>query len=164
MVEKFKHAGGYAMGLVIVFGFLAIPVIFLWGSVWASTHLLRPLIAIGQFTLAVDFLILLPLSVFRKLRSFTGTTIMFSSYLFGLVTWLLGFVVTYELWGAMAVIIGVAFIGLGVVPIGMAASAWNGLWELCLTLLVLILVTWGARFVGLLIAASGEATEVVGLD
>ena len=145
MLEKLKHAGMFAMGFAVLVGILALVVAFIRGSVWASTHLLSPLIAVGWFAVAVDVFVLLPLSV--------------STYLFGLIAWLLGFLLTYALWGAVAVVIGMLFMGLGVVPIGMVASAWNGLWEPFFTLLVLILVTWGARAGGFFIVASRGRAE-----
>jgi hypothetical protein len=69
---------------------------------WASTNLLPPLYMIGWIAVAVVILLLLPLSLFRRLRAFTGTTIFLSSYVFGLICWLTGFVVTYSLWGGWA--------------------------------------------------------------
>ena len=63
----------------------------------------------------VDIVILLPLSMFRRLRPHTGGLLYLSSYLFGLVTWLYGFIVTCALWGGFAVVIGLMFFGVGVV-------------------------------------------------
>jgi len=156
MIEKLKELGGMGLGILIFIGILAIPVLFLKGSVWASTHLLKPLTYLGWIVLAVDLIILLPLSIFRRLRGFTGGGIMISSYLFGLVTWLLGFVITYSLWGMIAVIIGFLIVGVGVVPIAMLALAINGYWAPFFTLVVLILVTYGSRIIGASIAASVE--------
>lgn len=106
--------------------------------------------------LAVNIVIFLPLSIFTRLRGFTGGGIFFSSFLFGFVAWLLGFILTYSIWGAWAVVIGVLFLGGGVVPIALLATAINGYWDPFLTLLVVTALTFGARIIGLLIAESGE--------
>ena len=156
MLGKLKGLGAVALGVLGFVAMIAVPIVVLRGSLWASTHLLNPLITAGWIAVALDVLLLLPLSIFKKLRGFTGTGIMFSSFLFGAVTWLLGLVVTYSLWGGFAVIVGVLFMGVGVVPIGMAASAWNGMWEPFFTLSVLTVVTFGSRFLGGFIAATGE--------
>ncbi len=76
--------------------------------------------------------------------------------MFGLVAWLLGFILTYSIWGAWAVVIGILFLGGGVVPIALLATAINGYWDPFLTLLVVSVLTFGARISGLLIAESGE--------
>lgn len=126
------------------------------GGLWASTHLLRPLIGIGRIVLAIDILVLLPLSIFRSLRSFTGGIIFVSSYIFGLVTWILGLVITYALWGIFAVIVGMFIFGVGVVPTAILALAVNGYWKSLFTLLMLSVVTFAARLFGVFIMAASR--------
>src|SRR3546814_418731 len=95
MVEALKKISGALFGVVVFVGFLAPPVVFILGSAWAAKHLLSPLILIGWLAVALDAAIFLPLSIFKRLRGFTGSVIFISSYVFGLVTWLLGFVFTF---------------------------------------------------------------------
>ncbi len=156
MIEKAKALGGMLLGIAIFVCVLALPVVFIMGAVWASEHLLQPLIVIGWIALAVNILILLPLSIFRPLRGFTGSGMFLSSYIFGLVSWLLGFVLTYALWGLWAVVIGILFLGGGVVPIALLATLFKGLWEPFFTLIVLTVITFGSRVGGLLIASSSS--------
>jgi len=156
MIEKAKALGGVLLGVAVVVCVLALPVVFIMGSLWASEHLLRPLIVAGWIALALNILILLPLSVFKRLRGFTGTGMFLSSYIFGLVAWLLGFILTYALWGLWAVIVGILFLGGGVVPIAILATLFKGLWEPFLTLIVLVAITFGSRVGGLLIANSAS--------
>lgn len=151
-VEKLKALGGTAFGLMCFLAILSIPVVFLFGSVWAAKHLLHPLIGIGWLLVAIDILILLPLSIFRSLRGFTGAVIFISSFVFGTVTWLLGFILTYALWGVWAVVIGILLFGGAVVPFAMLATVVEGMWEPFFTLLVLLIVTFGSRVVGVSIA------------
>ena len=152
MFEKVKELGGYLFGIAIFIGLLALPIIFIKGSFWASENLLPPLIAIGWLALALDILILLPLSLFKSLRGFTGSVIFLSSFIFGLVTWLMGFVLTYAIWGLWAVIIGFLFFGGGVVPIALLATLIKGAWEPFFTLIALVVLTFGSRVGGVLIA------------
>ncbi|MHB8405789.1 MAG: hypothetical protein ACYDCJ_10240 [Gammaproteobacteria bacterium] len=156
MIEKVKALGGVLLGIAIFVCVLALLVVFIKGSLWASEHLLQPLIVIGWIALALNILILLPLSIFKWLRGFTGGGIFLSSYIFGLVSWLLGFVLTYALWGLWAVIFGILFLGGGVVPIALLATLFKGLWEPFFTLIVLTVITFGSRVGGLLIASSAS--------
>jgi hypothetical protein len=156
MIEKAKALGEVLLGGAIFVGILALAVVFIMGSLWASRHLLQPLIVIGWIALALNILILLPLSVFKRLRGYTGSGIFLSSYIFGLVAWLLGFILTYALWGLSAVIVGIVFLGGGVVPIALLATLFKGLWEPFFTLLALTAITFGSRVSGLLIAGSAS--------
>jgi hypothetical protein len=153
-VERLKELGGTALGLMCFLAVLLIPVVFILGGVWAAKHLLYPLIVIGWFLVAIDILILLPLSIFRSLRGFTGAVIFISSFIFATVTWLLGFILTYALWGFWAVVIGILLFGGTVVPFAMLATVFEGMWEPFCTLLVLLIVTFGSRVVGASIAES----------
>ncbi len=156
MHEKLKIVAGLALWLAVVLGFVALPFIFIKGAIWASENVLPTLFAVGWITLAVVILILLPLSLVRRFRGFTGAGIFFSSYVFGLICWLTGFVVTYAFWGIWGVIIGVLFLGGGVVPIGMIAALFKGEWGTLVMLTGLVVLTFGTRLLGDHIAERGE--------
>ena len=156
MGDKLKSAAGLAFGAAVAIGLLALPFIFIKGAVWASEHLLAPLISVGWIAIAIVLLILLPLSIFKRLRGFAGAGIFIASCVFGLICWLMGVVVAYALWGLWAVIIGLLFLGGGVVPIGMIAALFKGEWQMLVTLVVLIALTFGSRLLAAFIAASAE--------
>jgi hypothetical protein len=152
MGEKLKQFSTAALGIVLFLAILAIPALFILGSAWAAEHLLQPLFAVGWVLLAIDLLVLLPLSIFRRLRGFTGAAIVISSFVFGLVTWLLGFILTYALWGFWAVVLGILFFGGAVVPFALLATMFKGMWDPFFTVLILLVVTFGSRFAGIYIA------------
>lgn len=156
MVEKLKEMAGMVFGLLVFIAILSLPLVFAMGAAWASKNLLGPLTTIGWVLLELCIVILLPLSIFKRLRGFTGGGIFFSSFLFGLVAWLLGFILTYSIWGAWAVVIGFLFLGGGVVPIALLATAINGYWDPFFTLLAVTTLTFAARIIGILIVESGE--------
>src|ERR1700736_2508910 len=52
---------------------------------------------------------------------------------------------TYELWGTTAVIIGLVLLGIGIVPVALLAALFHGQWWHLLDLVVLILTTFGTR-------------------
>ena len=96
----------------------------------------------------IDLIILIPLSFFRKARRFSGTVIMYSSYLFGLQLWLSGLMVTLQIWGVWAAIIGLLLLGVGVIPIALIATLFNGLWNEFIQLLLSVIIVFGSRILG----------------
>ena len=78
---------------------------------------------------------------------------MFTAYLLGYMGWQL--LLHYGGW--VAVIIGLFLGGVGVVPIGMLAAIFNGHWDIFLTLLLTIVLTYGARIIGYALANSADS-------
>jgi hypothetical protein len=159
MNERLKSAGLVVIGLGLM---VLMPILFFKGAVWASEHLLPFLISVGWLAFFIDVLILLPLSLVRRLRPHTGGLIYLSSYLFGLLTWLFGFLVTYSLWGGFAVVGGLMFFGVGVVFMAALATMFKAMWGMLAFVVGLVVVTYASRLVGLLIGNStSEVDEVV---
>lgn len=151
MGEKLKKLNTAALGIAFFLAILSIPAFFILGSAWAAEHVLQPLIIVGWVLLVLDLLVLLPLSIFRGIRGFTGSAIFISSFVFGLVTWLLGFILTYTLWGSWAVVAGILFFGGAVVPFALLATMFKGMWGAFFTVIILIVVTFGSRITGMYI-------------
>jgi hypothetical protein len=158
-----KTLGSFALGACIIVAICAASFLFLRGAVWASEHLLEPLIRIGWWVLAADVLLALPLSIFRRTRVVAAVTLLYSSFVYGLIAWLTGFVITYNYWGVFGVVMGLFFGGVGVVPFGLLASAFHGR-DGFVPLLALIVLTFGSRIVAFLLAASAEKYEAARPD
>jgi len=62
-------------------------------------------------------------------------------------------------WGWLAVIIGIFLGGIGVVPIGMLASIFNGRWDIFWTLLLTVVLTYGTRIIGYALANSADTSK-----
>jgi hypothetical protein len=56
----------------------------------------------------------------------------------------------------VAVIIGIFLGGIGVVPIGMLTSVFNGRWDIFWTLLFTVILTYGARIIGFALVNSTD--------
>ncbi len=156
MKEKIKKVGTYILGFAIMICILAIPALFIWGGVWLSTKILPWLNLLSLIALAILIIVLLPLSIFRKARSFSGTCMVYASYLFGVKVWLTGLLLTYILWGGWAVFIGLFLMGVGVVPIAMLATLFKGMWLEFGTLIFLTLLTFGVRILGFHLVEKAE--------
>lgn len=142
--------------IVIFIAIISIPVLFILGSVWLSTKVIPWLNLASEITFFVILILLLPLSIFPKTRSFAGSGMIFLSFIFGLNLWFLGLLLTYALWGAIAVIIGLFIIGIGVVPIAMLATLFNGMWKELGILFLLTFLTFGVRFLGFYLIEKAE--------
>ncbi|MFO7676128.1 MAG: hypothetical protein R6X12_07440 [bacterium] len=149
-----KPAGGYLLKVVLVAGAVIIVTGFLRGNDWVTARLLPVLATIGWALLALDLLVLLPLSAARTLRPHAGAAIHLSARLLGLTAWLVGFSLTYAIWGTLAAVAGLLVIGVGVVPMGLLATLTSGLLAQFLDLLVFVAATFGAWKGGLVIAGA----------
>ena len=110
-----------------------------------------------ELALAVAIFVLLPLTIWRKTRGVAGAGLLITSYIFGLTTWLLGAAVTFGSFGWFGLIIGLLFLGVGVVPLAIIGAIFkldNG--GLALVLVVMVAVTFGARFGGVYAASKAE--------
>jgi hypothetical protein len=84
-------------------------------------------------------------------------TLLYSSFFYGAITWIWGFLVLYYIWGDTGVFVGLSFFGVGVVPLGFLAAllnALNGHWIPLAQItfgIVLTYGTWamGAKLIGI---------------
>jgi hypothetical protein len=144
-MEKLKAIGGFLLGLVFLIAVMSLIVAFFAGAAWISDHLLPWFANASLVAGIVLFLVLLPLSFVKRARPFSGSLILLISFIFGITLWMEGFLVTLSTWGTFAVIVGLLFLGIGVVPIAMLASLIHGSWTTLLELVILAVLTFGCR-------------------
>ena len=158
-METLKSIGGCLLYIVILAACVALAALFFLGAEWCSAHLL-PWFMLGcEIATAILFLILLPLCLIRKARGFAAIAILLISYVFGITVWMEGLLITLSTWGVGAVIFGLLFMGVGVVPIGMLAALFHRMWWELLDLIVLTVFTFGCRFFSIWIAEKGEQRQ-----
>jgi hypothetical protein len=151
-MSAMKNAGAVLLGIAALLAILFLAGFLLEGAAYVSVIVLPYLSKIAVIATAICVIILLPLALFRATRiaSFWGFFI--ASYIFGLDVWLYGFVMTYALWGGLAVFIGLCMFGVGVVPLGIIAAALHGMWEPVAELVFGAVITYAARFFALYLA------------
>lgn len=120
--ETFGAIGGLVLMLVIFAAGIAMVTAIILGGVWVSKHLLPWLTVISVVVFAIVIFVLLPLAIPRATRGFSSISIFIASYVFGATLWMFGLLLTYLTWGVGAVIFGLFFFGVGVVPIAMLAT------------------------------------------
>jgi hypothetical protein len=164
MWDKIKGMGGAAIGIGIFVGFLLIIGLILEGGLWLSEQIYPWLALISVITLGVVLVVLIPLSLFKRTRMLSGNGFTIASHIFGLTLWTWAFLLTYAIWGGVALMIGLFFLGVGVVPIAMLATLFNGLWSPLVQMILLTVLVFGTRLLGrwLLTKATFEGIEELG--
>jgi len=127
---------GFALFLLIISGTAIAAKILPW------------LMLISFLFFGVNVVIFLPLALIPRTRVWGGLGFFISSYIFGLTAWFLGLLTTLIIWGVWPVIIGLFIMGVGVVPIGIVASLFNGYWTEVLVLVLSMILTFGLRVLG----------------
>lgn len=159
IMNTLKSIGGTLLGIATFVGIIiAIALFFTLGAKVAFT--IAPFINWLAGTLFIINLLLLLFAVIPKARGVIGLIIYISSYVYGLSAWIFGLAVALALWGWIAVIIGIFLGGVGVVPIGMLAAIFNGHWSIFWTLLLTVILTYGARIIGYVLANSADSQDV----
>lgn len=148
MWEKLKEVGWTVLGIAFLVIIALLVGLFIRGGAWLSEKLYPWLVGISSLAIVILIFVLLPLAIFRKTRSLAGNGIMISSWVFGITLWVWGLLLTYHLWGAIAVFIGLFLLGVGVVPIAMLATLFKGMWSTLGELVLLTILTFGTRLAG----------------
>ena len=109
---------------------------------------------IGIFGLAV---FVASLAVLRKTRGAAGFGLLIASSVFGIITWLVGAIVTFASYGWPGLFIGFFVLGIGVVPIGIIGALFqlhiNGL---AVWLCIMTVTALGSRSAGAACVASAD--------
>jgi len=149
MNNSLKSIGIFLAGIFVLAASVILGLLFILGAAWLTAKLYPVLLVLATLTTEVCILILLPLSLFRKTRSFSGLGFFLCSYFLGLTLWAWGLLITYNTWGILAVFLGLCFLGVGVVPLAILATLFHGMWSTSGNLILLLIVTVGIRSLGL---------------
>ena len=151
-MDKLKDAGFGIVGIGLILGLIILAFFLIEGGVKLGEAIYPYLATASGVTIGVTFLILLPLSLFKRTRYFSASLLLVASFVFGLSLWIWALILTYYIWGIAAVFIGLFLLGVGVVPIAMLATLFNGMWPQLLELIVLTVLVFGVRAYSLYLA------------
>jgi len=138
----------YAVGILGFLVILFIPVLIIHGGAWLGEKLLPWLNLLSMVMIVICIVLLVPLALIRPTRPLAGLGFFIASYVFGATGWFMGLLLTWSLWGSFAVLIGLLFLGVGVVPMGMLATLLKGMWPELGFLVVAVVLTFGLRILG----------------
>lgn len=159
MKDFLKSIGWFALAFACLVAALTLVSLFLFGAAWISDKVLPVLNVIFAFTFFLLLLIVLPLSFLRRCRGWCGVIFVYWSYLCGLVLWMFSLLVTLNLWGIVAAIIGLIFVGVGILPVAILATLFKGQWSLLLQLILQFALLIGSRAFGLYLADKAGDTD-----
>jgi hypothetical protein len=103
-------------------------------------------------SIAIWILAILPMLCFRRTREFAAVVLMYSSYFNGFTCWWYSFIICYRACGLLWLIIGVLFMGVGVVPITLIGTAIGGAWPIFWNVIIALALTFGLRVLALTVA------------
>jgi hypothetical protein len=144
IANRVKDAGLGILGLAAVVGILAIGTALLVGLAEFSVWVLEWTVPAFLVTLLIS-LVLLAFSLIPPVRGFCAIGIMYASFVLGAVLWIWGLSYTYIVWGLLGVMVGLMFLGVGVVPVAMVAALVNADWGNLGFFFVAVVLTFGSR-------------------
>lgn len=139
--------GGVLILIVIIAGILFLAAFFLGKGIWLSEKFTPTLTHIAGLLLWV-LIILLPFTLIKRARGVVGGIMLAFAYFYSFTLWECSFLLTYELWGTLALIIGFLFMGVGFVPMALLATALKGMWSTFWQLAFLLGIFAGSGFLG----------------
>ncbi len=159
MKETLKAIGSVVIGIAVILGIVLVAMLFIRGGVWLSEKLYPWLILLSGLSLAVSVLTLAPLAAFRETRGHAGLGFFIVSYVFGTTLWVWSLLLTYDLWGGVALFIGLFLGGIGVLPIALLATAFKGMWSMFGQLILVLVATYGTRTLGIHLVEKAEEQQ-----
>ncbi len=152
--SRFQTAKAIGTGVAVLFAVIALPLLFVYGLAWFVKNALPWLSLVCVIVFAICLLVLLPLSIFRKVRPWTGLGLFFASFLFGTMLFAFSCLVVLQLWGGFGLAVGLVLAGVGVVPVAFLAALFHGEWALLGYVVLGTVVTYGTRTLGIRLVES----------
>ena len=148
LITTLKTIGGGALGFIAMVVLFALGIAFIFGMVWVSDKAMPWLIGAARIAFNICLFVLLPMCIFRKLRPWAGVGFVYASLAFGILIWAVSCVYVVQVWGYGALVVGLLFAGVGVVPVALLAALVHGQWSNLLALFLGVVLTFGSRILG----------------
>jgi len=97
------------------------------------------------------FFLFIPLGLFKKTSGFASVSLLISSYVFGASVWFYSAALTFALLGWFWLIIGFFVFGLGVIPLAIFGTFFNGHIGIGIGVLISAIFAFGIRWLALYI-------------
>lgn len=160
MWDKLKGGMSLLLGLGIMIGLLFLVVLFIEGGARLGVIVYPWLATAAGLALAIALFVLLPLSLLRSTRDFSAAGLLIASYVIGLALWVWALIVTYGIWGFWAVLIGLFIMGVGILPVAMLATLFNGMWPQLGELVLATVLVFGIRAYSFYVTHKAERDEL----
>jgi hypothetical protein len=130
---------------LVLAGIIMVALAFLRGGVRLGELALPYFHVLALVALGAVVVVLLPMSAFHQGRPSAALGMRYCSVIFAIVLWVQGLVLTYNIWGGGAVLLGLVLLGVGVVPMAMLATLLAANWTALGQLLLLVALTYATR-------------------
>lgn len=160
-MKNLKSIGEFALGILIISAVITIVILFFYGAAWVGEKIIPVLEWIGVITFFLLVIVGTPLAFFRKTRIITGGGWYCWSCLMGITLWLCCLIATLQLWGVVAAIAGIIFLGVGIFATGLLAAAFHGEWSLFRDFIITLIIVFVARAIGTWLMIKSEPKEKV---
>ena len=157
--ETMLGLGGCVFLAALAIGNIALLVMLLRGTPWIAENFYPWTVQAAKVALFFVVPTCSVLAFFRKGRGIGGLGLVLSSYVIGFSLWVWSLIVAYALAGVFWIIVGLLFVGIGVIPIAMVAAALNAQWSVAGQMLIGIIVVYTLRVVGTLLVNSDSQGE-----
>ena len=127
--ETMLGLGGCVFLAALAIGNIALLVMLLRGTPWIAENFYPWTVQAAKVALFFVVPTCSVLAFFRKGRGIGGLGLVLSSYVIGFSLWVWSLIVAYALAGVFWIIVGLLFVGIGVIPIAMVAAALNAQWS-----------------------------------
>jgi len=151
------EASGYLLAGISLLVGAVVAATVINGGVWVGSKLYPLFLVISIITFGLVIFIFLPLSIPKATRKFSSKALVASTYVFGITLWIEGLLLTHSILGSVAVLIGLFAGGVGVIPIAILATGFDGQWEHFIELVFFVVMTFGSRIGGRSLAESLES-------
>ena len=155
-VTHLKNASSVALGLVVLLGMMAIGFALFYGVTAFSFWVLKWTFPAFTITLAASLIFVAPLSFIPSTRSQAAFGFMLASSAIGAILWIWGMTYTYSVWGFFGVLVGLVFLGVGVLPVAMFAALVHGDWGNLGLFVVATIVSFGFRWLASWLAEKAD--------
>jgi len=156
IAEKIKNVRNWLVGVLALAIITALTVVLVFGMTWVSMKVLPWLMPTFFGTLAVCLLLLGPTALFRRTRGFSAIGLMIASHVFGAILWIWSFLLTLSLWGTVAVVIGLLFAGVGIIPMAVLAAIFHAQWSSLGDMAIMLVATFGLRAIAIWLVTKAD--------
>jgi len=106
--------------------------------------------------LAIDLVIFIPLGLLKKTKIVSASGLYISSLVFGATLFFFSLLTTYFSGGIFWLLVGIFFLGIGVIPIALFFTLIKGMWLSLGTIILLAMFAFGASILGSFLSESSN--------
>jgi hypothetical protein len=152
-----KNIGSVLLAFAVLAAVFLLVGLFAVGTAVFVAIVLPIISVVSALGIVACLIAFLPMAAFKKTRPISAIGLYALSYVFGLELWIFSFLETFDYLGVLGIVLGFILAGVGFVPIAIIAAAVHGIWPDVMDILLLIAATYGARALGLFLAAKIDA-------